>query len=184
MWLSPTTLPPPETEPVDLATARAQCSIDQDDATHDVILNRYIRAARAHCEKYCGAFFAARTVTLTCDRFEDFARLPFAPTTDIDAISYTAADGTPAVLDPSVYRLDQQDEGLEPAIVLRPGQSWPLIAKGSDIEVQAGVGGDPAEDVYLAMLLFIGESFLLRENERRHDWTHLDALLCNNRRGV
>jgi hypothetical protein len=34
------------------------------------------------------------------------------------------------------------------------------------------------------MLLFVAESFTRRENDKREDWTHLDAFLCNHRRGV
>lgn len=184
MWRLPAGLPAPTDEPVELAVARAQCSIDPVDATHDLLLIRYIRAARAHCERYCGVYFAPRSVTISCTSFGDFARMPYAPVTAVDSISYAALDGASVVLDQGAYRLEQGEDGLEPSIVLRAGQTWPQIAAGSEILVDLGVGNEPPDDVYLAMLLFIADSFLVRENGERADWTHLDAFLCNSRRGV
>ena len=45
-------------------------------------------------------------------------------------------------------------------------------------------GGSVPEDVQHAMLVFVADSFLGRENAKREDWTVLDVLLCNHRRGV
>ncbi|UNK78064.1 phage head-tail connector protein [Sphingopyxis granuli] len=170
----------PVVEPVSLVQAKAQCRVigtDEDDA-----LDLYIASARAHAEAYCGAAFAERTLVARCDSFTDMARLPFAPVNSVTSIVYDDTIGTTQTLSATVYEL--RADGLDAAIVLKPGAAWPAVQPGSRITLSASVGTIPLDDVLHAMLLFIADSFDRREHAKAGDWTSLDSLLCNHRRGV
>jgi uncharacterized phiE125 gp8 family phage protein len=170
----------PAVEPVSLAQAKLQCRVigtDEDDT-----LDLYIASARSHAEAYCGVAFAERTVVAHCDSFTDLARLPFAPVNSVTSIEYVDPAGSTQTLPSSVYEL--RADNLEPGIVLKPSQAWPAIQLGSRITLTASVGVSPPDDVLHAMLLFIADSFDRREHAKAGDWTSLDSLLCNHRRGV
>lgn len=170
----------PAVEPVSLAQAKLQCRVigtDEDDT-----LDLYIASARSHAEAYCGVAFAERTVVAHCDSFADLARLPFAPVNSVTSIEYVDPGGSTQTLLASVYEL--RADNLESAVVLKPGQAWPGIQQGSRVTVTASVGAAPPDEVIHAMLLFIADSFDRREHAKAGDWTSLDSLLCNHRRGV
>jgi hypothetical protein len=44
-------------------------------------------------------------------------------------------------------------------------------------------GGDVPDAVRHAMLVFVDAAYHARENPARENWTVMDALLCNHRRG-
>lgn len=170
----------PAVEPVSLAQAKLQCRVigtDEDDT-----LDLYIASARAHAEAYCGVAFAERTVVAHCDSFTDLARLPFAPVNSVTSIEYVDPAGSIQTLPASVYEL--RSDNLDAAIVLKAGQTWPMIQPGSRVSLTASVGAAPPDDVLHAMLLFIADSFDRREHAKVGDWTSLDSLLCNYRRGA
>ncbi|HEY9092839.1 head-tail connector protein [Parasphingorhabdus sp.] len=170
----------PEIEPVSLAQAKAQCRIEESD--EDDLLALYIASARAHAEAYCGAVFAERSLVAHCDSFADMARLPFAPVNSVTSIEYIDVAGAAQTLSVTIYEL--RADGLDTAIALKPGAVWPGIQPGSRITLTASVGTVPPKDVLHAMLLFIADSFDRREHAKASDWTSLDSLLCNHRRGV
>lgn len=170
----------PAVEPVSLAQAKAQCRVigtDEDDA-----LDLYIASARAHAEAYCSAAFAERTLVTHCDSFTDMARLPFAPVNSVTSIEYIDVAGAAQTLSATIYEL--RADGLDAAIVLKPGAAWPAVKPGSRITLTASVGTVPPDEVLHAMLLFIADSFDRREHAKAGDWTSLDSLLCNHRRGL
>lgn len=170
----------PAVEPVSLAQAKLQCRVigtDEDDT-----LDLYIASGRSHAEAYCGVAFAERTVVAHCDSFTDLARLPFAPVNSVTSIEYVDPAGSTQTLPSSVYEL--RSDNLDAAIVLKAGQTWPMIQPGSRISLTASVGAAPPDDVLHAMLLFIADSFDRREHAKAGDWTILDSLLCNHRRSV
>jgi uncharacterized phiE125 gp8 family phage protein len=175
-------------EPVTQEEAKDQCRVDADDDND--LIDRLIKTARDHVERYCGARFASQTVEMKCDCFGDFVRLPEGPVTDVKSVTYVDTAGAAATLSAGVYEL--HDDGLEPSIGLKPGQRWPLIWPGSRITVEAVVGYDAAPDaVRHAMLLLIGTWYAQRENtligatvDNLPMPSSVDALLCNFRRGV
>lgn len=179
MWYPSTVTVAPTVEPVSLAEAQEQCGAPENDFTPT--LTRLIKAARAHVEEYCNAVWAEQTIASRCDSFSDFARLPHGPLKAVQTIEYVDTDGDAQVVSEAAY--EARKDGLEPSIALKHGQSWPSIRPGSRITVTAVYGGAVPESVKHAMLLFIDDAFNRRANAEREDWTALDALLCNHRRG-
>lgn len=180
MWYPSTVTVAPTTEPVTLAEVKAQCLIESDD--DDAPLTRLIKAARSHVEEYCNARWAEQTIVCQCDRFTDFARLSEGPLKSVTSIAYVDASGATQTIDEAVY--EACIDGLEPSIQLKPGQSWPAIRPGSRITLTAVFGGTLPDSVHHAMLVFIDSAYSDRENPPRENWTVMDVLLCNHRRGA
>lgn len=181
MWYPTTITTPAASEPVSQQDAKRRLRIDFDDDNADIDL--MIESARDHAEKYCNVRFASQTVEMKCDGFCDLERLPEAPISSVTSIAYVDTDGATQTLATSVYEL--RNDGLEAAIVRKYGQQWPAIQSGSRIAVTAVVGyADAPPAVKHAILLFIADAYEVRENAKLEDWTALDALLCNYRRGV
>ena len=181
MWYPATITTPATAEPVTLAEAKQHAHVD---STYDdgelVIL---IASARDHVERYCNARLMTQTMTAKCDGFCDMARLPAAPVQSVTSITYVDTAGAPQALSTDVYEL-RADE-LEASIVLNYGQSWPPIQSGSRITMTAVVGYEEVPPaVKQGLLLFISDSYEQRENAKAEDWTALDSLLCNFRRGA
>lgn len=168
------------TEPVKRSDAQAQVSADEVD--FDTTLDMLIASARAHVEAYCNRAFADHAMVWACDSFEDLARLPMAPAKSITKISFIDREGAEQTVSAATYRLNA--DGLEPSISLQRGQVWPVVGAGERIEVSAAFGGDCPADVKHAMLLLIASGFTAKENEERPQWTAVDALLANHRRGA
>lgn len=182
MWYPSNVTTPPAGEPVTLAQAQAQCGVLAEEAFFTDQLNGLIKAARAHIELYTGVRFASQTIAAECSGFGDLARLPEGPLSSVTSIEYVDAEGVAQTLPDSVY--EPRKDGYEPSIALKFGASWPQIRPGSRIKVTAVYGGIVEEDVRLAMLLFIADKFHDRENAKAGDFSALDALLCNHRRGA
>lgn len=186
MWY-PTTVAAPTAEPVSLDRAKAHLRVDH--ADDDAVISIIIQAARAHLEKACGVRFASRaSVSLKCDGFADFDRLPEVPVTSVSAVSYVDTDGTTQTLSTNVYEL--RADGIDAAIILKSGQSWPSTQDGSRITVTATLGYSSApEDMVLAMLLLISHLYDNRSavaiGEAAAELPFsVNALICNHRRGV
>jgi uncharacterized phiE125 gp8 family phage protein len=157
--------------------ARLRIDFEDDD------IENLIDAAVSHAEKYTNTKLAQQTVEVKCDSFSDFDRLSIAPVKSVSSVTYVAPDGTVTTLDPAAYELRADD--LEVSISAAYGARWPAIRQASRITVTAVVGYDqtPAA-VKHAMLLWIGDAYENRENATLDDWTALDALLSNFRRGA
>lgn len=180
MWYPSTVTVAPTSEPVTLEEVKAQCLIDSID--DDALLRRLIKAARAHVERYCNARWAEQEVVCQCSSFADFSRLPEGPLKTVTSIEYIDAAGATQTLDEAVYK--PHKDGLEPSIGLKPGQTWPATQPGSRIMLTAIFGGDVPEEVRHAMLVFVDSAYEARNNAPRENWTVLDVLLCNHRRGA
>lgn len=181
MWYPSTVTTAPTVEPVTLAQAKGQCGILDDETDFDAQIERLIKTARSHVEHYCNVRWAEQTLSCPCDGFDDLARLPEGPLKSVTSLTYIDPAGAEQTVPDTVFQ--PHKDGIEPSIRLKYGQSWPAIQRGSRITLLAVFGGEVPEEVQHAMLLFVEDSFLVRENAKREDWTALDALLCNNRRG-
>jgi uncharacterized phiE125 gp8 family phage protein len=174
-WYPATVTTPPTDEPVSVEEARIQTKWDDSNA-NDAALAIYTASARAHVEAYCGTPIAARTISIQCDAFADFARFPVVPVQSIESIGYVDSDGADQTLDASVYEL--RVDGLSASIALKVGQSWPAIQSGSRVTVSAVVGyGEVPPDIKHAILLLVGQSDSGRETEP----AGAHALLVNHR---
>lgn len=178
MWYPPK-VTTPSTEPVSVAEAKRQCNVLHDD--DDALFTALIAAARDHVERYCGTPLATQTVEVKCDAFCDLRRLALAPAQSVSSISYIDTSGDEQTLPAPSY--EQRFDGLEAAIVPAYGQRWPVKQIGSRITLTLVVGYEaiPAA-VKHAMLLWIAEAYLNRENTETPEWTAFDTLLTNYRR--
>lgn len=165
-------------EPVTLDEVKEQ--VKPAGSFDDGLLNRLIRAARAHVEKYCGTPLASRTVAVKCDSFADFAVFPVVPLFEISSISYVDSAGDAQTLGSDWY--EGRADGLEASIALNSGYGWPTIRPGSRITVSAVVGYDEMpDDVVHALLLLVGHWYENRENGSNPPDSTLDSLLSNHR---
>jgi uncharacterized phiE125 gp8 family phage protein len=179
--------------PVSVDEVMLRLRIDATDDADDVAL--MIAGATGYAEKYCNTRFATQTVVVKCDSFSDFSYLPEAPIQSVSGITYIDTDGATQTLATSVYEV--RADGLEAAIVLKYGQSWPSIQHGSRISVTAVVGYAAVPDaVKNAILLLIGGAYAYREPADLPagaratpgamwvaGWSTVDSLLANYRRG-
>lgn len=156
MWYPAVIDNPPASEPITSAQVKAQCSIAMSDTSRDAVIAILIPAARAAVQSYCNIRLVSQTVSVHCDGFSDFVRLPEAPIKTFGGIVYVDLEGTEQTLDPSVYEV--RKEGLAPSIVLKYGQRWPSIRPGSRIKITATCGWDtvPA-DLVSALLLTVSK---------------------------
>jgi uncharacterized phiE125 gp8 family phage protein len=178
MWYPPK-VTTPATEPVLVAEAKRQCNVLHDD--DDALFGALIAAARDHVERYCGTPLATQTVEMKCDAFCDLRRLSLAPAQSVSSISYIDTAGDEQTLPAASY--EERFDGLEAAVVPAYGQRWPTTRPGSRITLTAVVGYEATPPALKhAMLLWIAEAYLNRENAETPEWTAFDALLTNYRR--
>lgn len=186
MWY-PAAVPAPSAEPVTLTQAKAHLRVDHSD--DDAVITGLIKAARSHIEAACAVRFASRSsATFKCDFFSDMARLPEAPVVSIGSISYTDTTGATQTLSTSVYEL--RSDGLDAAVILKSGQSWPGIEMGSRITVTAAIGyATPPDEISHAILMLVGHFYDSRSavsvGETGSELPFaVNALISNYRRGV
>jgi uncharacterized phiE125 gp8 family phage protein len=157
MWRPVVVTVAPAAEPLTTADAKAQCRIDHTD--DDALIANLSAAARAHVEARTGTRLYTQTVSFKTDDWADLALLPICPVQSISSISYTDTAGDVITLPTTVY--ETRLELLEPAIVLKYAQTWPIIRHGSLITVTAVVGYGAANaqppEVIHAIRLLVGD---------------------------
>lgn len=111
----------PTEEPVTLAEAKAQCSVDGSEL--DTLLTGIITAARERAEHETGRALCTQTRQLTLDAFPEAFVLRGAPIQSLVDVTYIDADGAGQTLDPQDTILDKDSEPgyLVPAY----GKAWP-----------------------------------------------------------
>lgn len=143
----------------DLALARAQCSISEDDTTFDDLLTIYIGAAQRWVENHTGKLLVKREVNDRHPAFGAYFRLFWGPVdADTVAVSYTDSDGADQELTGATVNGDR----LYPVA----GSWWPSVQSNTGVRVTYTAGyedGDIPEPLVQAMLLLIGHWFLNRE---------------------
>lgn len=195
MWYDPETTKAVEKEPVSILLAKQQCRADIYDASgqlvpsvDDSLFETLITHARDHVEKMCNRFFAEREIEAYCDSFSDLARFEVSPVKEVLSITYTAPDGTDALI--SVSDFEVRKRQLDSFVVLKVGKTWPAAQNGSRIKVTMKVGEtDPSPMVVRAMLLLIGAWYENREETvigvsigKLPGLTSIEAALANERR--
>lgn len=178
----------PTAEPLTLTEAKAHLTYDDTDKV--TLIVAHSASARAMVEARTGTRLFTQTVRFSTDAWADLANLPIAPVQSISSITYTDTAGASQTLATTVYeaRLDL----LEPRIVLKYGQVWPVSRPGSLVVVTAVVGyggaGTQPPDVMHAVKLILGDMFAFRETAHEGSSSAIpiaatvDALLANHSR--
>lgn len=120
----------PTVEPVTLAEAKAQ--MRKPDSAEDSLITDKIAAAREEAEQYLDRALISQTWELTLDGFVDEngcalveIELPKARLLSVTSITYTAPDGTTAVMSPGDYVLDAAADNKPGWVIPKYGTSWP-----------------------------------------------------------
>lgn len=97
----------PAAEPVSLAEAKAQCSIDASILDDDALLNGLIRGAREFVETYTGRALLTQTWDWKLDGFPCGAMvIPLAPVASVTSITYTDMNGAGQTWSSALYETD------------------------------------------------------------------------------
>lgn len=176
MWYPASVTAAPAAEPVTLAQVKHQCGVALSDTDSDAAFNRMIATERGYVEKYCGIKIVTQTLTLKCDSFCNFNRIPIGPLQSVGSITYVDVDGADQTLATSVYEV--RADGFETSIVLKFGQSWPTIQRGSRITVVA-VAGFPAvpSELVSAIILRISSKFWSIGQDPTLRLEHIDGVI-------
>jgi len=137
----------PATEPVTLAQAHSQLSLDQGFTDDDALILILIQAAREYCENYTSRAYVPQTWRYSLDAFPWYGAninwsdryscyqrtglwtksltitLPRPPLIQINSIVYLDVNGVPQTIDPSQYVVDYDSEPAR--VVPAPGLYWP-----------------------------------------------------------
>lgn len=142
MDLRPTVKTPPTVEPFSVAEVKSWAKIDSD--IDDARVARLITAARLSGEETTGRSWFTQTLLFKRDLWPAGAELelPRPPVQSITSVKYYDVDGVERTLDAATYfaRVGEDDV----AVVLKPGQSWPVLEDGRPnaitVEYVAGFG--------------------------------------------
>lgn len=159
---------PPADEPITLAEAKLQCSIDSGD--WDSLLSDLIVQARQHVEEILGRSLITQTWVQKFDVFpcgRECIYLARPPVQSVSSITYYDSAGTLQTWSGSSYLLDKDSEParIQPA----PGGYWPSTQdrqNAAAVTFVAGYGDDETTvpgPIRRAMLLLISHWFENRE---------------------
>lgn len=113
------TITPPAAEPVTLAEAKLHLRVDHTD--EDALIGMLIASARSQAETRTGRRLMAQTVEARQPRFSANNRIAdVAPIRSVVAVEYLDYLGALQTMDPSGYRLSDED-----ALICAPNISWP-----------------------------------------------------------
>lgn len=125
----------PAEEPVALAAAKLQLSLDDGLTALDGATERRVTAARLDVEGYLHRGLFTQTWKYAQDRWTDEIVLPMAaPLQSVTHVKYYDGDGTLQTLSPSSYIVDTLSE---PGRVLRnPTAVWPTLQSNRPLAVE------------------------------------------------
>lgn len=164
MWAAATVVTPPVGSAIPLADVKEFLRITDDVTDFDAQLEAFAATAAAHIEVMCGIRFAPQTVELRADGWDDMARLPIGPVTDIVSIHYLDREGVENLLDSALYELVGAD--LAMGIRRTAGSNWPNDVRSvtGAIRVRAEVGyAEVPRPLWAAALYLTGDMFAFRE---------------------
>jgi uncharacterized phiE125 gp8 family phage protein len=113
---------PPTNEPVLLADVEGQCRTGDLSAEASTV-ERFITSVRQRAEAITRRAIITQTWRMTLTGFPDAIKIPMPPLQTIDSITYVDVDGVTQTLDPSLYRVntDEEPSKVYPAY----GETWP-----------------------------------------------------------
>jgi len=110
----------PSGEPITLSEAKAYLRVDG--TAEDTLIEGLIAAARAACENWTGRQLMQAGWRLTLDWWPAAISVPKPPLVSVDAVKYTAFDGTEQTLAASKYKVAASEYGeIRPAY----SETWP-----------------------------------------------------------
>lgn len=120
-----------------------------DDASEEMLIETYARAAGGWIEEYTGRALLTQTwdVWFDCWPTDGKLELPCPPLQSVTHVKYTPAGGAQATLSPALYQVLTQ---VEPAqIVLAYGEAWPsgTLDAGLPVVVRMVCGWTTAEAI-------------------------------------
>lgn len=133
---------PPAVEPVALAEAKAHLRLDAATGEEDDLIAALVAAARIHVERLTRLMLIEQSWRLYRDDWpaDGVLDLRCNPVIAVGAITLYGADGTPAVLPSTSYRVDSASRPgrivVTPPGLVRPGRR----PNGIEIDVTAGFG--------------------------------------------
>lgn len=160
----PTLIEPPATTPVSLDEAKQHLRVDHDD--HDVLITSQIEAATQYLDGFVGILRRGLVTQTWAQEYTGFStcmRLPLAPVSAIDEITYTNAAGGAESLAPSEYETLSDEMG--------PYVSFNNIpsADSGRVKITFVAGYGAAQNVPApiksAILLHVGSLYEMRERE-------------------
>lgn len=144
---------------VTLAEAKVHCRVTHDH--EDTLIAGYAQSASAHIDGPFGVLKRAvmpQTLEVRAHVFSALDRLPCGPVQSIESVRYINHTGTEALLDDTVYGLN------EDRVHLASGARWPAVrgdAAGIRVRYVAGFDAVPAA-LRQAALLLIGQWYAVR----------------------
>lgn len=147
-------------EPVSLADAKAYCRVL--DANDDALITALIKAAREFVENRTEHVLVRRSITAQRPYFGNYIELYRRPVISVDALSYTATDGTAATYSTFTSRLAGSPARVYPAF----NGVWPALGVGGEVTVTYTAGyaaGEEPQGLIQAMLMLIATWYDQRE---------------------
>lgn len=135
----------PDSEPVTLAEARAQCRVI--DTSEDSLLTLMIGSARRYAESYCNRSLITQRWRQTLDRFPPVIALERGPVQSVQSVTFRDMAGAWQTMPTADYVAELTNTVSRIAPVF--GRIWPVIQpqiSSVRVDFTAGYGLDP-EDV-------------------------------------
>ena len=156
---------PPTQEPIgDYDALKTHLRVDTD--ADDLLLQDYVKAARAYLEKIANVMLMEQTWDLYLDYFPCVIEIGRRPLTTVVSVGYYDSDNILQTLDPSSYVVDLNS--FYPRIGLLSGQVWPTTAQRFGAVVVRFSGGmenpEQIDPIYIqALKLHVGHLYANRE---------------------
>jgi uncharacterized phiE125 gp8 family phage protein len=163
-WLEAEVTSQPSGTVVSLDEAKAHLRVDS--ADEDALIAALVAVAQAQVEQVTGLRLLPQTVIRRAWSLDDdLFRLPEAPVSAVDSITYLDFDKTRQTLDPSLYVTSLS--GLNPYVARAYLAVWPIhICELGSVEVTLTCGfadGECPTPIVQAILLIVGDLYANRE---------------------
>lgn len=164
---------PPAALPVSLEEVKAHLRVDS--ADEDALIAKYLGAAVKALDGKAGGLFhclAVQTWEQSFDlAFPSRIVLPLGPVSSVTSIVYVDSDGASQTLAADAYEFYPADGGDDAFVLPSWGTLWPVTRacpRAVTVRYQAGYTTLP-EDLRIALLLTVGDSYKNRESTSRVD---------------